>query len=385
MRRLARFRIFLLLCFMTHMRELYAQDGLSGYTVTCYYYPNFHSGNVNNARKYGAAYTEWDVVKNAKPRFPGHRQPLRPLWGYTNETDPVVMEQKISAAAQYGIDVFIFDWYYDENGPNLEEALEQGYLKAGNRNKVKFAIMWANEKTTPATFDKIMDYVISRYFKQPGYWKVNGCPYFSIYDIAKFNQTFGGQKATKAVLDKFREKVKAAGFPDLHLNVVLNGVPVQPGTTTGQNAAGFAVYLGVNSLTSYVWVHNVSLPSFPATSYSDVADEYITKFYPAVKQQYSSIPYYPNITMGWDPSPRCKEQGLYKNQGYPCMAVIKDNTPASFRSALQRIKQLLDNAAPKDRIITVNSWNEWTEGSYLEPESRYGFGYLQQINRVLGK
>ena len=34
---------------------------------------------------------------------------------------------------------------------------------------------------------------------------------------------------------------------------------------------------------------------------------------------------------------------------------------------------------------TINSWNEWTEGSYLEPDTVHGMGYLEAVKRVFIK
>ena len=60
--------------------------------------------------------------------------------------------------------------------------------------------------------------MIERYFKQPNYFKIDGCPVFSIFSVDKLMESFGGD-ATKArqALDYFREEVKKAGFPDLHI------------------------------------------------------------------------------------------------------------------------------------------------------------------------
>ena len=32
--------------------------------------------------------------------------------------------------------------------------------------------------------------------------------------------------------------------------------------------------------------------------------------------------------------------------------------------------------------ITINSWNEWTEGTYLEPDDKFGYGYLDALGKV---
>ena len=88
-------------------------------------------------------WSEWELVKEAKPRFEGHRQPYVPVWGYEDEKDPAVMAKKIRAAATHGVDAFIFDWYWYEGGPFLNRCLDEGFLGAPNTDSLKFALMWA--------------------------------------------------------------------------------------------------------------------------------------------------------------------------------------------------------------------------------------------------
>ena len=99
-------------------------------TIAAYYFPNYHTDDTRNIRALGAGWSEWELVKAAQPRFPGHDQPKVPLWGYTDEKDPKVMAQKIKTASDYGINCFIFDWYMYEDGPFLNRCLDEGFLKA---------------------------------------------------------------------------------------------------------------------------------------------------------------------------------------------------------------------------------------------------------------
>ena len=61
--------------------------------IYAYYFPNWHPDKRND-EWHGKGWTEWEVVKCARPRFEGHYQPLKPLWGYEDESDPAVMEKK---------------------------------------------------------------------------------------------------------------------------------------------------------------------------------------------------------------------------------------------------------------------------------------------------
>ena len=84
-----------------------------------------------------------------------------------------------------------------------------------------------------------------------------------------------------------------------------------------------------------------------------------------------TIPYYPHVSIGWDNSPRFGES-----------AVVKENTPERFEAALRRAKAWLDARPKMHKLITINSWNEWTETSYLQPDDVYGYGYLDAVKHV---
>ena len=102
-------------------------------------------------------------------------------------------------------------------------------------------------------------------------------------------------------------------------------------------------------------------------------------------KQFSPAPYFPNASMGWDPSPRCLQTDKFESRGYPWTPIFTDNTPAAFKNALERTKAHVDKAGLKHKVITVNAWNEWTEGSYLLPDTKHGTAYLEAIKAVFGK
>ena len=370
-------------------------------TVASYYFANYHPGDARNVKQKGATWDEWELVKAAKPRFPGHQQPHLPQWGCVDESDPKVMEMKIAAAADHGVGAFIFDWYYYDDGPFLDDCLDRGYLKAKNNNRVKFGLMWANHdwtdihpahrhgkhpllypgKVTPENFEKICDLVIQHYFLQPSYWKIDGKPYFSFYDLTKLLSNFGSVKATRAALDKFRAKARAAGLPGLHLNAVVWGRTILPGEQKVVDAPKLVRDLGFDSVTSYVWIHHVPLPK-QQTDYDEVRDKYFE--YWAKAETMFDVPYFPNVTMGWDSSPRACQDDEFGNFGYPFTNTIGGNTPERFRKALEMTKARLLARKNGPRIFNINCWNEWTEGSYLEPDTVHGMKYLEAVRDVFG-
>ena len=63
-------------------------------------------------------------------------------------------------------------------------------------------------------------------------------------------------------------------------------------------------------------------------------------------------------------------------------AVVKENTPERFEGALRKAKAWVDSRPDLHPLITINSWNEWTETSYLQPDDVYGYGYLDAVKKV---
>ncbi|MGC8738405.1 MAG: glycoside hydrolase family 99-like domain-containing protein [Candidatus Hydrogenedens sp.] len=385
-------------------KSLPIKNSRGDYTVACFYFPNYHI-DKRNEKVHGQNWTEWELVKNARPRFSGHQQPKIPLWGYVDEADPKVMEMKIDSAAEHGIDVFLFDWYWYNDGPFLQRCLDEGYLKARNHNRVRFAVMWANHtwinihpaslakiqspevlypgEVTPETFEQITNYVIDKYFSDPAYWTIYGKPVFSIYEIHTFVDGVGGLEMAKKSLDNFQKNAIAKGFPGVHINVV-NIENRMPKCVQGKmTPAELIHYLTIDSVTSYAWVLDTPLNTFPETPYTEVANRF-DKIWAERSQQFT-VPYFPNVSMGWDSSPRCKQDDPFENKGYPFTPILSGNTPEQFQSALEKCRTFLDNNPICNKTLTINAWNEWTEGSYLEPDTVHGYAYLQAIKNIFGR
>ena len=366
--------------------------------IGCYYFPNYHLDR-RNIDVHGEGWTEWEVVKHATPRFPGHQQPRIPVWGYADEAAPAVMAQKIDVAADHGVDFFIFDWYYYDDGPFLERALDEGYLRAPNNDRVKFCCMWANHNwsnihpcglngkrellypgtVTPETFRKVCRLAIERYFSHPSHYQVNGCPYFSFYSVGDLLAGFGSVTAVRKALDEFRAMAVTAGFPGLHLNAIVCAAPILPGEKIPADFPALIDALGFDSITSYNWVSYGGMTG-TYTPYRQMQEHYFGIWDKSAHNFH--VPYIPNVTVGWDTTPRTIQSDIWNpDAGYPYMPLINENTPEAFRHALEATK---DRLAQYDipQIITINSWNEWTEGSYLEPDNLYGMGYLESLKTV---
>lgn len=371
-------------------RSSAAKTATQTYDVAAYYWPAYHD-EPRWRQFFPGGEGEWETIRHAKPKFPGHNQPRVPLWGFENEADPSVMSKKLAAASAHGVNVMIFDWYWYDGQPFLENTLNEGFLAASNPGRVRFFLMWANhdavtiwdikrsdksELIWPGSVDRknldtIAERVIHRYFKHPGYYTIKGRPVFSIYDLSNLIKGLGGLAATKEALDSFRAQVKAAGFPGLHLQAILWGRVPQGGDAgiAGKLATQSDVvkYLGIDSLTSYQWVHAV-----PADGDYVAWGEAATGHWDRWRTEFP-VPYYPHVSIGWDSNPRFTSFHEH---------LITNPTPDSFAAYLYKAKQYVNRyCTPK--LITINSWNEWSEGSYLEPDMRWGFGYLEAVRKVM--
>lgn len=368
----------------------------------CYYFPNWHV-DPRNEKWHGTGWTEWQVVKYATPRFEGHAQPKVPLWGYEDEADPTVMKKKIDAAASYGIDGFIFDWYWPDDGMYRQKCLEEGFLKAPNSQKLEFGIMLCNHHAslahptsrscisnigeecviTPARFKEMTDYCIKNYFKKENYMRVDGKIMFSVFNISKFVEDMGGiENAATAVCD-FRKRVADAGLGEVHFSAMDGSAMfLAEGTVSDTYAKVNEV---ARTLTIDSWCTHLNGGMREIGTFPDVQYREWIKYWPKYYEQKSAgydVPYNPCVSSGWDSSPRTVQSEIYENVGYPYCAIVVNNTPEHFETALRNAKDFMESDKGTGKFITISSWNEWTEGSYLEPDTEYGYGYLEAVKKV---
>jgi hypothetical protein len=372
------------------------------YEIGAYYFPGYHTDRRVSSW-HGKQWTEWDLVRAARPRFRRHRQPRIPLWGYQDEADPNVMKMKAEVASSFGINHFIYDWYFYQGEGFLNRSLDEGFLNINGGPAVKFALMWANHDWVnihPASltglqpvllsgsvgkrqFDAMTSVLVSRYFGSPHYWRINECPYFSIYDLSTLLKGLGGVEGAARAIKGFRRKVEAAGHGGLHLNLVNWQEKLVGSGQKIQNLSGVIRALGFDSLSSYVWIHHCKLDAFPAENYTSVMDR--NRSYWEMTSEAFDIPFFPNVTVGWDASPRTIQTDAFENRGYPFMSVLNNNSPENFKRALLAARQHIELKGLTPKHLSINAWNEWTEGSYLEPDTANKFRYLKAIREVFGK
>lgn len=363
------------------------------YDVAAYIWPAYTGDEPRTRMFWQEGMGEWQSVKNSAPKANGYFWNRKPLWGYVNEADPAVMEMQIKEATKHGVNVFIYDWYWFDDRPFLENCLNDGFLKANNNQDMQFYLMWANHDANHywnidlsedygdtviwkgsverSGFERVVRRVIENYFTRPNYYKINDCPVFMIYDVNNLINGLGGLEKTKEALAYFREEVKKAGFPDLHLQITVwgeNAVNLS-GFDSNMNGSTKDVLpiLNVDSVSHYQFCHFADIDRDYLEILKDVEKEWarIEKEYP--------VPYFPHISCGWDNNPRFRNFRA---------GIVRNNTPENFEKGLRMAKAYLDKHSYLPPLVTINSWNEWTETSYLEPDDLYGYGYLEAIKKV---
>ena len=209
--------------------------------VAAYIWPAYTGDEPRTRIFWEEGIGEWQTVKNALPKENGYDWGRKSLWGYPNEADPEVMEFQIGEALRHGVNVFIYDWYWYDGRPFLENCLDTGFLGAKNNRDMRFYLMWANHDAgytwdrrnagrTEATvwrgavdrknFEIIGRRWLERYFLLPNYYRVDGRPVVSIYEINNFVTGLGGVREAKDAMAWLDEEAKKAGLPGVHFQFI---------------------------------------------------------------------------------------------------------------------------------------------------------------------
>lgn len=350
------------------------------YDLAAYVWPAYTGDEIRTRIFWPEGIGEWEIVKN--------RMKQKPLWGYCNEADSKVMERQIDTAIKYGVNVFIYDWYWYDHRPFLENCLNDGFLKAKNNKKMKFYIMWANHsatylwdirnshiknvlwdgKVSYEDYKIIVDRWTEFYFSKDNYYKIENRPVVSIYDIQNFIDSFGTLEKIENAIKYLDDKCKELGFDGIHLQFI--------------KQANDKIYKLENKNYSFdEIIEKVQINSF--THYQAICfinnDQDYEEIYPEITQEYNyvtkiannaKIKYYPHVSVGWNDQPRF----LIPKRS------IKNCNKQSIKRAMEMAKEYADKN--NVNLITINSWNEWTENSYLEPDDINGFDYLEVIEEV---
>ena len=365
------------------------------YDVAAYIWPSYHyepRGEHFWPEKDG----EWYTVRRGTPRFPGHDMPRIPLLGWQDEADPKVMRQHVELALAHGINVFIMDWYWYENAPCFERQLNEGLIPALEGTDAKFYLMWANHdvdtlwnmhedtdwtkprpvlwsgQVSRAVLEPMFDRIIDKYFGLDSYYRIADKPVFSIFDYPNLIGGLGGVVQTADAFAWMRRRCAERGLPGLDIQAIGRmraGVEAGAKLAPGSEAAA-ARALGFDSATAYQYC----MEGGQTGDYVVWANQAINSW-PAYEAMHGT--YYPHASIGWD--------NTHRNPSFKQESVVVNATPDAFEACLWKAKAWLDARPNQTPLVTINSWNEWTEGSYLLPDMRWGYGYLRAVRNVFGR
>ena len=372
-----------------------------GLEVAAYVFPNYHASALHN-KIYAPGWTEYNLIRSARPWFEGHQQPRTPLLGELDESLPSTWEVYNRLCKSSGIDVLLWDWYWYDGKPCLHEALEEGFLEAKNTNDVKFACMWPNhpwyilyptkqtngQNAYPPSFDapdfsyeeafRSLSYIVTRYFNQSNYWKIDGKPVICIWDARRLEQRLG-LAGVQRLFTELREFARKQGHAGIHFHIT--GFSSANMKATGYNTVGS--YNPLDWIAGRFQPNEIELPDYGVAA-ADVA----YKLWPEHHRDFD-IPYVPAIGAGWDSTPRYVKPSVRPSKGdrkaWPGCTIFVNESPAAFKAFVQSSFAYLNRHPDEPRFVTIACFNEWSEGHYLLPDNRFGYGMLDALGEAVGK
>ncbi len=335
---------------------------------------------------WGKGFTEWTNVKKAKPLFWGHYQPHIPhnSIGYYDLGDPEVMIKQAELARSYGIHGFAF-YHYWFNGKRLLNLPIDNMIKT-NKPDFPFFLIWANESWSRSWIGEEKEIIVKQtysepdnirhanwlmeVFNDPRYIKINNRPVFVIYKptyIPNVEKCIATLK-TECLKNNLNEPYLIASnshtgdtdLRELGFDAILN----------------FEPQLGV---LPYILEYTKTLFNLNNISFTIMYNKIKVYDYSKAKETMGNrdlpYPHFPCSFVNWDNSPRRGKDGI----------LIKNGTPELFSkfllSSIEKFKKM--EFSKEENLVLINSWNEWAEGNYLEPDMKNGFKYLEALKSVV--
>ncbi len=351
--------------------------------LIAFYLPQFHPIPEND-EWWGEGFTEWRNVSAAKPIFPGHHQPHVPAeLGYYDLRQGETRIAQAELARQYGIEGFCY-YHYWFNGRRLLEHPLNELMNSGEPD-FPFCICWANENWTRRWDGRDKEILMQQkyseeddrnhirslfpIFQDKRYIRINGKPLFLVYRT-------GDLPDPARTAEIWRDEARLAGIGELHLCRVESMDKSDPRLMGFDAAVEFApdwwnkgpelgtdskllehAGPGIEKICETNYVH----------SYEDLADTMMSKSIPDYQR-------YRCVTPTWDNWARMTKGAN----------VFLGSTPEKYRNWLSRtITATNARLMGEERLVFINAWNEWAEGSHLEPDQKFGHGYLEATSQAL--
>lgn len=369
--------------------------------IIAFYFPQFHEIPENN-KWWGNGFTDWKLVKEAKPLFEEHNQPRIPInEEYYNPCDLETLKKQASLAKKYGVEGFMFYHYWFDGKLYLEKPME--VFLSNPDIDISFCVTWANESWTrswigkPEVFlqkqlhtkdKKIWEdhfYYLLPFFKDSRAIKIDEKPVFLIYQPFLI-------KDSKEMIDFWNELAIKNGLNGLYYIAIKNHdflssdflesydaiMKFQPREAYGskdfqnQNVSARFQFLRKlpHILQLYLSKINQKLSKHKIFDSNKIWDIIIAKSYVNEFKNYR-LKVFESAFFEWDNTPRYKSKA-------------KIFTTLTDLQKKDRLKQLLNEGAKMNSpYLFFNAWNEWSESAYLEPDKKNGYRNLEIIKEVV--
>lgn len=370
--------------------------------VIALYLPQFHPTPENDLY-WGKGFTEWTNVAKAKPLFRGHDQPRIPAdLGFYDLRLQESAIQQANLARQAGIEGFCY-WHYWFGGgiETLQMPLDR-LIETGTPD-YPFCVGWANHDWTTGSWtarghsrnpsmifkqqylgaeDNFIHFMrLLPAFMDKRYITVDGKLLFLIFDPDSFIE-FNKFKL------QWNELAQSNGLPSFHFVCVAHSA--DPRTVSNFSETAKTKYLNyINQ--GYDGIYSINQKYAEVMSgglFHKVVHSALRRFCPGfivekyrygdiMKHYYTELEraecVYPQLLAGWDRSPRAGKRAI----------IYYNDTPKEFRLAVERVVDIVSRKQYQHKLVFLNSWNEWGEGAYLEPDLRYGNQKLNMLRQVL--
>lgn len=356
--------------------------------IIAFYLPQYHPTKRND-EWWGKGFTEWTNVGKAKKLYPGHYQPKVPgELGYYDLRLPEVRIAQADLAKEAGVTGFCYYHYWFENGfEELERPFNE--VVASGEPKFPFCLCWANESwyskfwNNDGSVEKKLlaeqkylgkednekhFYSLLDAFKDDRYIKVDGKLLFLIYQPLGF-QNFREFKS------QWNQLARENNLPEFYFV----GQTLYPNRIDDVLGAGFDAVNHCHRLDDYF--KSVKSTSFLMRCIDFVRRyvkmPFVIPYKTAIKQSVFEEDFredvFPTMMPNWDHTPRSGRGGT----------VLQGSTPELFEIHAEQVISTTKNK--KNKIVFLKSWNEWGEGNYMEPDLRYGKGYIKALRNVINK
>jgi hypothetical protein len=230
--------------------------------------------------------------------------------------------------------------------------------------------LWWPGAVDAAEFARMTSVVIERYLTAGAAWRPGGAAWFSIYSLRTFVDGVGGLSSAREALQRFREDARAADVGALHLNTLGDYEGYTPDELR---------QLGLDSVGTYGWGDHMPRDQGPRIPYDRWVRENEQRWVDQGELQ--RLPYVPTVTVGWDSTTRVHQDDPMVIGDWPHLPVVVGRSAEAFAASVERAIARQQRVEGPD-VVIINAWNEWTEGSYLEPDAHYGDSYVRALRRI---